>query len=191
MKNILIAISCLFALNSNAQTWVIDASHSTVKFTTTYMVFSEVEGNFKKFEGTVTSSKPDFSDMQATMTVDVNSVNTDNEQRDGHLKSDDFFNAEKFPSMSFKSSGVKSLGKGKMILSGELTIRDVTKKVEIPVVYSGTTKDPWGNTRAGFKATGKLNRQDYKLTWKKSNEAGEAVVADEVEFTISASLIKK
>ncbi|MFM7216800.1 MAG: YceI family protein [Bacteroidota bacterium] len=187
---LLIALSVL-TLGATAQEWSIDNSHSSVKFKARYMMFSDVEGTFKKFQGTFTSSKSDFSDLQVNMTVDVASVNTDNEMRDNHLKADDFFNAEKFPSMSFKSTGIKSLGGGKFVLSGDLTIRDVTKRVDVPVVYGGTTKDPWGNTRAGFKATGKLNRKEFKLSWDTKNDLGEAVVGDEVEFTIDASLIKK
>lgn len=191
MKNLLIAAFCLLTIQSGAQSWKIDPTHSAVKFKTRYLLISEVEGTFKKFDGTFTSSKADFSDMSAEMTVDVASVNTDNEMRDNHLKSDDFFNAEKFPKMTFKSTGIRSLGKGRFILSGELTIRDVTKNVEVPLTYGGTVKDPWGNTRAGFKATGTVNRKDFKLTWDKKTEAGEAVVADDVEFTIDASLIKQ
>lgn len=191
MKNLLIAAFCLFTLNSGAQSWKIDPVHSSVKFKTRYMLISEVEGTFKKFDGTFTATKPDFSDLSAEMTVDVASVNTDNEMRDNHLKSDDFFNAEKFPTMSFKTTGIRALGKGRFILSGELTIRDVMKKVEVPLTYGGTVKDPWGNTRAGFKATGSVNRKEFKLTWDKKTEAGEAVVGDDVEFTIDASLIKQ
>jgi len=191
MKNLFIVLASLFTLNATAQNWKIDATHSSVKFKTRYLLISEVEGTFKKFDGTFTSSKSDFSDLNVQMTVDVSSVNTDNEMRDGHLKGDDFFNAEKFPTMTFRSTGIRSLGKGRFILSGELTIRDVTKKVEVPLAYGGTVKDPWGNTRAGFKATGSVNRKEFKLTWDKKTDAGEAVVADDVEFTIDASLIKQ
>ncbi|MFM2135182.1 MAG: hypothetical protein RL021_582 [Bacteroidota bacterium] len=191
MKKLLIAALSLFTLHAGAQSWKIDPTHSSVKFKTRYLLISEVEGTFKKFDGTFTATKPDFSDLSAEMTVDVSSVNTDNEMRDNHLKSDDFFNAEKFPKMTFKSTGIRALGKGRFILSGELTIRDVMKKVEVPLTYGGTVKDPWGNTRAGFKATGSVNRKEFKLTWDKKTEAGEAVVADDVEFTIDASLIKQ
>jgi polyisoprenoid-binding protein YceI len=191
MKNLLVAIALLVASQTNAQNWKIDPSHSSVKFKTRYLLISEVEGTFKKFDGTFTSEKADFSDLKTEMSVDVSSINTDNEMRDNHLKSDDFFNAEKFPAMTFKSTGIRPLGKGRFILSGELTIRDVTKKVEVPLTYGGTVKDPWGNTRAGFKATGSVNRKEFKLLWDKKTDAGEAVVGDDVEFTIDASLIKQ
>jgi polyisoprenoid-binding protein YceI len=191
MKKIALVAALMFSLGANAQNWKLDPAHSSVKFKTKYLLISELEGSFKKFDGTFTATKPDFTDLQATMSVEVASVNTDNDMRDGHLKGDDFFNAEKFPTMTFKSTGIRSLGKGKLIMTGMLTIRDVTKKVEVPLFYGGTVKDPWGNTRAGFKATGTINRQDYKLTWSKKTETGEAVVADDVEFTIDASLIKQ
>lgn len=191
MKNILASALLLLSLGASADNWVIDPSHSSVKFTTKYMLISEVEGSFRKFDGTFTATQADFKDLTANMTVEVASVNTDNESRDGHLKGDDFFNAEKFPTMTFKSTGIKSLGKGRLVLTGDLTIRDVTKSVEVPLVYGGTTKDPWGNTRAGFKATGTINRKEFKLSWDKKNDLGEAVVADDVTFTIDASLIKK
>lgn len=191
MKNMLASAFLLLTLGASADTWVIDPTHSSVKFTTKYMLISEVEGSFKKFDGTFTATQADFKDLSANMTVEVGSINTDNESRDGHLKGEDFFSADKFPTMTFKSTGIKSLGKGRLVLTGDLTIRDVTKSVEVPLVYGGTTKDPWGNTRAGFKATGTINRKEFKLTWDKKNDLGEAVVADDVTFTIDASLIKK
>jgi polyisoprenoid-binding protein YceI len=191
MKNLLVALACMLALGSSAQNWKLDPAHSSVKFKVNYLLISEVEGTFKKFDGTFTSEKADFSDLSVSVSVDVSSINTDNESRDGHLKSDDFFNAEKFPTMTFKSTGVKALGKGKLMLTGDLTIRDVTKRVTIPLVYGGTVKDPWGNTRAGFKATGTVNRKEFKLMWDNKAATGEAVVGDDVEFTIDASLIKQ
>lgn len=174
-----------------AQNWKLDGSHSKIRFTTKYLVISDVDGEFKKFEGTFTSSKADWSDLQATMTVQVPSITTDNEMRDKHLLSDDFFNAEKFPTMTFTSTGIKSLGNNKYVLSGNLTVRDVTKKVEVPLVYGGQVKDPWGNLKAGFKATGKINRKDFGLKYANAAATGEAVVGDEVEFTIDAVLIKQ
>jgi polyisoprenoid-binding protein YceI len=191
MKNLLVALACLVTVGVSAQNWKVDASHSNVKFKVSYLLISEVEGNFKKFDGSFTSEKADFSDLSVSMSVDVASINTGNDMRDGHVKGDDFFNAEKFPTMTFKSTSVKALGKGKLMLTGDLTIRDVTKRVTIPVVYGGTVKDPYGNTRAGFKATGTINRKEFKLLWDNKAATGEAVVGDDVEFTIDASLIKQ
>lgn len=191
MKNLLVAIACMFTIGASAQNWKIDPTHSSVKFKVSYLLISEVEGKFKKFDGTFTSEKADFSDLSVSMNVDVASINTDNDMRDGHLKADDFFNAEKYPTITFKSTGVKALGKGKLMLTGDLTIRDVTKRVTVPLVYGGTVKDPYGNTRAGFKATGTINRKEFKLLWDNKAATGEAVVGDDVEFTIDASLIKQ
>lgn len=143
MKNMLASAFLLLTLGASADTWVIDPTHSSVKFTTKYMLISEVEGSFRKFDGTFTATQADFKDLSANMTVEVGSINTDNESRDGHLKGEDFFSADKFPTMTFKSTGIKSLGKGRLVLTGDLTIRDVTKSVEVPLVYGGTTKDPW------------------------------------------------
>lgn len=191
MKKITLAVALIaMTVTAFAQNWKIDGSHSKIRFTTKYLLISDTDGEFKKFDGTVTSSKPDFSDLQATVTVDVNSITTDNEMRDGHLKSDDFFNAAKFPSIVFKSTGIKSVGDKKYMLTGTLTVRDVTKTVTLPLVYGGTVKDPYGNTKAGFKATGTINRQEYGLKWSNKAATGEAVVSDDVDFTIDMILIK-
>jgi polyisoprenoid-binding protein YceI len=191
MKKITLAVALIaMTVTAFAQNWKIDGAHSKIRFTTKYLLISDAEGEFKKFDGTVTSSKPDFSDLQATVTVDVNSITTDNDMRDGHLKSDDFFNAAKFPTIVFKSTGIKSVGDKKYMLTGTLTIRDVTKTVTLPLVYNGTVKDPFGNTKAGFKATGTINRQEYGLKWSNKAATGEAVVSDDVDFTIDMILIK-
>jgi polyisoprenoid-binding protein YceI len=121
----------------------------------------------------------------------VNSISTDNEMRDKHLKSDDFFNAEKFPVITFTTKKIKQLDGNKYILTGDLTIRDVTKTVSLPVVYNGTVKDPWGNLKAGFKATGKINRKEFNLKYNNAAATGEAVVGDEVEFTADIVLMKQ
>lgn len=190
-KLIITTAAALIATFSFAQNWKLDAAHSKIKFNTRYLVISDVDGEFKKIDGTFASSKPDWSDLSTTIIADVNSISTDNDMRDKHIKSDDFFNAEKYPSITFKSKSVKNLGGNKFVLTGDLTVRDVTKQVEIPVVYNGTVKDPWGNTKAGFKATGKINRKDFNLKYSGAAGTGEAVVGDEVEFTIDMVLIKQ
>jgi polyisoprenoid-binding protein YceI len=187
-----IAFGLLINHISMAQTkWNLDNSHSKVGFTVTHLVISEVEGNFRNFTGSMTASKPDFTDAQIEFSVDIASINTDNEQRDTHLKSDDFFNAEKFPKMTFKSILMKKVGDKKYELFGNLTIRDVTKKVKFTVNYGGTVKDPWGNTKAGFKATTTINRLEYGLKWNTLTEAGGAVVSSEVNITISAEFAQE
>jgi polyisoprenoid-binding protein YceI len=190
-KLILAAAAIIISAASFAQSWKLDATHSKIGFSTKYLVISDVNGEIKKFDGTFASEKADWSDLNATLTADVNSISTDNEMRDKHLKSDDFFNAEKFPTITFESKKIKSLGGNKYILTGDLTIRDVTKSVSLPLVYNGSVKDPWGNLKAGFKATGKINRKDFNLKYSNAAATGEAVVGDDVEFTADIVLIKQ
>jgi polyisoprenoid-binding protein YceI len=181
---------CISSIAGAQDKWNLDKAHAGVKFTVTHMLISEVEGSFKTFDGSMTASKPDFTDALINFTVDVASISTDNEMRDKHLKSDDFFNAEKFPKMTFKSSSFKKVSDKKYELTGDLTIRDVTKKVKFDVTFGGTMLDPYGNTRAGFKATGTINRLDYGLKWNKLTEAGGAIVSSDVNLVISAEFTK-
>jgi len=164
--------------------WNIDNAHSSVRFTVEHLVISEVDGTFKTFSGDITSSKPDFTDANINFTIDVNSINTDNERRDGHLKGPDFFDAAKYPNMTFKSTSFKKVSEKKYELKGNLTIRDVTKPVTFDVVYGGTVKDPYGNNKAGFKATSVISRSAFGLKWNNMTEAGGAVVGDDVTITI-------
>lgn len=173
--------------------WNIDNAHSKVGFTVTHMMISETEGYFKMYGGEVTSkSETDFTDATITFTADVNSINTDNDQRDGHLKSPEFFDAAKYPSISFKSISMKpTKNKNEYELVGELTIKGVTKKVSLKAIGSGkTVKDPWGNTRYGFKVTGVIKRSDFGLNWNAAIEAGGVVVSDEVNINCKVELVK-
>lgn len=185
VKMMFAAIAMLAATGVNAQSkWNVDASHSNVKFSVSHLVVSEVEGSFRKFDGTIDAPTDDFNNATINFTVDVASVNTDNDKRDEHLKGDDFFNAEKYPKMTFKSTSFKK-GKGNnYTLEGNLTIRDVTKKVKMNVTYGGTMKDPWGNTKAGFKTTAAISRKEFGLKWNTMTEAGGAVVGDEVTMIL-------
>ena len=167
--------------------WTIDKVHSNVKFTVTHLVISEVEGYFKIFDGSMEHSKPDFSDARINFSVDINSINTDNENRDKHLKSDDFFNAEKFPQMKFESTSFTPLGNNKYKLAGNLTIRDVSKPVTFDVTYGGTA-NMGPTTKAGFKAKTTINRFDYGLKWDKATESGGLVVGKDVEIVVNAEL---
>lgn len=182
MKKLIIAAALVLSQSALfAQTkWNVDPSHSSAKFTVTHLVISEVEGNFKKFNGTLTNTKPDFTDAVVDFTIDINSVDTDSEMRDKHLKSDDFFNAEKYPNMTFKSTSMKKLAGNKYALMGNLTIRSVTKPVKFDVTYGGTAKDAYGNTKVGFKASTIINRFDYGLKWNTATEAGGATVGKDV-----------
>lgn len=179
----------LIAVNVFAQTkWTTDPAHTSVHFTVTHMMISEVEGKFTSFSGTMTSSKPDFTDAQIDFTADVSSINTDNQMRDNHLKSKDFFAADSFPQIKFKSTSIKKISDKKYILEGDLTIRDVTKPVKFDVTYGGTINDGFGNTRAGFKAETTINRFDYHLNWNKLVEAG-SVVSSDVHVTVTAEFL--
>lgn len=169
---------------SFATKWTLDKAHSNVKFTVTHMVVSEVDGSFKNFDGTIEHSKPDYSDAVVNFTVDVNSLDTDNDNRDKHLKSNDFFNAEQFPQMKFQSTSFKPLGGNKYQLNGNLTIRDITKPVTFDVTYGGSINTDRG-AKIGFKAKTTVNRFDYNLKWDRATEAGSLVVAKEVVITIN------
>jgi len=170
-------------------TWTIDKPHTNVKFSVAHLVISDVDGNFKSFDGSMESSKPDFSDAKITFTAEVNSINTDNEMRDNHLKSDDFLNAAKFPQIKFISTSFTPQGDNKYKLVGNLTIRDVTKSVTFDVKYGGTVV-AMGGTHAGFKGTTKIDRFDYNLKWSKATEAGGLVAGKDVEITINVDFKK-
>lgn len=189
-------ILILFVATSQAQNkteslWVVDKAHSKVGFSVTHLLISEVEGHFKDFDLVVKASKDDFTDAQIDFKARTASIFTDNDKRDEHLRSDDFFNSEKYTEMTFKSKSFKKVSKNKYKLTGDLTIRDVTKEITLDVEYNGTVKDPWGNTKAGFNVTGKLNRFDYGLKWNALTELGGAVVDKIVKLRIHVELTKQ
>lgn len=179
------------AAGANAQNkWGVDASHSNVKFTITHLMVSDVDGSFKMFNGDVNAKDDSFQDAQVNFKVDVASVTTESEDRDNHLKGDDFFSADKYPAMTFKSTSFKKVKGNQYKLTGMLTIRDVTKPVTMDVTFGGIAKDPWGNTKAGFKASTSIKRTDYKLSWNKSLDAGGVVLSDEVKINVNIELKK-
>lgn len=194
MKQIvsIMVLGLVMTISSFAQsTWVIDNIHSKVKFSVSHLVISEVEGDFGVYSGTLQSSSPDFTDANIDFSVDVQSINTGNEMRDRHLKSDDFFNAERYPKMTFTSVSWKKTTDQNYLLEGDLTIRDVTKRVSFAVVYGGTVKDGYGNTKAGFKGTAVINRLDYGLKWNVLTEAGGATVGKDVTVTLKLEFSQK
>lgn len=184
----------LMATSMVAQSnWGVDASHSKLGFSVTHMMVSETEGKFKIYEGKVTTKNDvDFVDAQIEFSVDVNSVDTDDDKRDGHLKSAEFFDAEKFPKMTFKSTSMKKgKGKGQYILIGDLTIKGVTKKVTLLATTNGkVVKDPWGKTRTGFNVQGTINRTDFGLKWNAALEAGGVAVSEAVVINSNIELVK-
>lgn len=171
--------------------WVIDAAHSEVGFKVKHLVISTVSGKFTSFEGSLDSEKEDFSDAAISFSAEIDSIHTGNEQRDGHLKSADFFDAANHPKISFVSTQLVSKGGSDYTLKGNLTLKSVTKPVELNVEFGGIQKDFYANTVAGFEISGKINRQDFGLTWSAVTEAGGIVVSDEVKLLINAELIKK
>lgn len=196
MKKLVLSLATAFImLNASAQTnWKVDVSHSKLGFSVTHMMVSETEGKFKIFNGSVESkSEMDFTDAKIDFTADVNSINTEDEKRDGHLKSPDFFDAAKHPTITFKSTSMKLMAKTKTayVLEGELTMHGVTKKVKLIAVGAPKTiKDPYGNIKNGFKVTGTINRKDFGLSWNAALEAGGVAVSEEVKLDINIELNK-
>lgn len=169
-------------------TWTIDKVHSKIGFSVSHMVVSETEGSFKDYTGSVVSKTDDFSGAEVSFTAKVASIDTENERRDGHLKSADFFDAEKFPEISFKGNLVKEGTKYK--LKGDFTMKGVTKKVEFDVTYGGKI-DTGRGEKAGFKVLGIINRQDYGVNWANKLASGEMVVGDDVSLNIKIELDKQ
>jgi len=185
-----VAVLMMAASSISAQTkWSVDKAHSSVKFSVVHMVVSEVDGNFKMFDGSLEAAKADFSDAKVNFTIDANSINTDNERREGHLKSADFFDVAVYPSIKFVSTSMKPLGGNKYELAGNLTLKDVTKPVVFQVTYGGTLTTKNG-TKAGFKAKTTIDRYDYNLKWNNALEAGGLAVSKEVEITVNVELNK-
>jgi polyisoprenoid-binding protein YceI len=172
-----------------ADDWKMDRSHSSIGFSVKHLVISDVAGQFKDFDLKLTTAKEDFSDLALEGTIKTASITTDNDRRDSHLKSDDFFNAEKFPAIAFKSTSTKKVGDNQFKVEGDLTIRDVTKRVTWDVTYAGSAK-AWGKTISAWKASLAINRFDYNLKWDKTIEAGGLVVGEMVTISVNAEFAK-
>jgi polyisoprenoid-binding protein YceI len=170
-------------------TWKIDPAHSEVKFKVKHLVVSTVTGHFNNYVATA-ETPGDFSDAKIAFEADVDSIDTKNAQRDGHLKSPDFFDAAQFPKLTFVSKSFKKKSGNEFELVGDLTIRGTKKETKLDVVYYGTVKGFGGVDVAGFEITGKINRQDFGLTWSALTEAGGVVVSDDVKFEINAEFTK-
>lgn len=168
-------------------TWNLDPTHSELQFKVKHLMVTNVTGGIPAITGTVESGDDSFSDAVVSFTADVSSITTNNEQRDGHLKSADFFEVEKYPNITFKSAKYNA-AEGK--ITGDLTIRDVTKQVTLDVDFGGTAKDPWGNEKAGFSLTGKINRKDFGLTWNASLETGGVLVSEDVKLSAELQFVK-
>ena len=171
--------------------WSIDPMHSEVQFKVKHLVISTVSGFFKSFEGSVEAEGDDFADAKISFSLDIDSIDTNQTQRDEHLKSPEFFDAAAYPHIKFASTSFTKTGDDEYELKGDLTIKDATKPVTLNVEYGGSTADFYGNTKAGFEITGKINRKEFGLTWDGVTEAGSVVVGEDIKLTINAQLIKQ
>ncbi len=172
-------------------TWKLDPAHSSAEFKVKHMMISNVKGSFSGLTGTLTenTANPSLSAVEAS--IEISSLSTGDAQRDGHLKSADFFDAEKYPTMTFKSTKVERKGEGEYSVTGDLTLHGITKPVTFAVEGpSAPGKDPWGNTRIGLSATAKINRKDFGLTWNSALETGGVLVGEDVQIVLDVQFIK-
>jgi len=170
--------------------WAIDPTHSEVQFKVKHLVISTVRGSFKKFSGTVEGDDENFDGARVNFSLDVNSIDTNQADRDGHLKSPDFFAAEQHPSITFTNGTLRKITGNAYKLTGSLTIRGTAKVIEFDVEFGGIMKDPWNNIKAGFEINGKINRKDFGLNWNALTEAGGMVVGEDVKIHINVELVK-
>lgn len=169
----------------------IDPDHSDIRFKVKHMMISTVSGIFKNFIATLESENEDLTDAKITFEADVDSIDTKNSDRDAHLKSDDFFNAEQFPKLKFVSNSITKVEDNEYKMKGDLTIRDVTKPITLEVEYNGTQTDPYGQVKSGFEIKGKISRKEYGLKWNAITEAGGVVVSDEVKLDLEVQMVKQ
>jgi len=196
MKRIIVSISTIIALAlpgfAFASTWTIDPEHSNVGFKVRHLMVSNVKGNFDKNTGTVEINDKDITKSRVEVSIDTNSINTNVQKRDEHLRSADFFDVAKYPTMTFVSKKVAKAGKGNLKITGDLTLHGVTRQVVLDVEpISKESKDPWGNIRRGTAATTKIDRKDFGLTWNKGLETGGVLVGDEITITLEIEMIRK
>jgi len=171
--------------------WTFEPSHCKIGFSTTHFGISETEGFFRKFDGTIRAETEDFSDAQAELLIDVNSIDTQDEDRDKHLKSADFFNAEQFSNIYFKSTKMEVVKANQYKMYGDLSMAGITKQIALNVDFGGIVeKDPFGNTKAGFLITGKINRKDWGIVWNKSLDFGGVAVGEIVKIKCQIELLR-
>jgi len=175
---------------SAADTWTIDKAHSEVNFKVKHLM-SKVSGSFTDFDGTITTDFADLSASSVSFTIQAASIDTKNGDRDKHLRSADFFDIEKFPTITFTSSEITKTGDDTFAVTGTFTVHGVTKEITLPVTFLGAGQDPWGNTKAGFEVATTLSRTDYGIVWNKALETGGFLLGDEVGVTINLEVAKK
>jgi polyisoprenoid-binding protein YceI len=171
--------------------WVLDPAHSEVEFKIKHMMISTVTGVFEKFDAVVETEGEDFNTAKVTFTINVDSINTKNEQRDGHLKSVDFFDSANFPEIKFVATKYENVDNdGSYEVYGELSIRGITRNEKFDAEFGGVIKDPWGNTRAGITISGKINRKQFGLSWSGATETGSLIVSEDVKIHVALEFVK-
>lgn len=171
--------------------WTIDPTHSEINFKVKHLVISTVTGKFKEFDGTIETEGDDLEGASISFEANIKSIDTNNDDRDAHLKSDDFFNASEHPKLTFESTSFTKKRDDEYELTGYLSLRGTTKEVTLDVEYGGTVEDPYGQTKAGFEVSGRINRKDFGLNWNAVTEAGNIVVSDEVRLQLSVQFVKE
>jgi polyisoprenoid-binding protein YceI len=173
----------------NTKTWNIDTSHSGINFSVRHMVVSKVRGRFAKFAGVIDLNEDDLTHSRLEVTIDAASIDTGTPERDAHLRSADFFDAEAFPTLRYRSRRIEALSGDRYRVIGDLTIRDVTREVPLEVEYGGRAVDPWGNERAGFSARASLERKEFGLAWNQVLEAGGLLVGERVDIDVELEVV--
>ena len=171
--------------------WILDPTHSDVQFKIRHLMITHVNGSFGKFTAEVETKDDDFENAKISFSAEVDSITTGNEQRDGHLKSADFFETSQYPTLTFVSTKFEKISGEEYSLSGDMTFHGITKNVKLQVEHGGIIKDPWGHTRTGFTVEGKINRKDFGLTWNAATEAGGVVLSEEVKLHINVEFVKQ
>ncbi len=171
--------------------WVLDPSHSEIQFKIRHLMITNVTGSFGKFNADVETSGENFESAKISFTAEVDSITTNNEQRDGHLKSADFFETSKYPALTFISTTFEKVSGEEYTLTGDMTFHGITKNIKLHVEHGGIIKDPWGNTRTGFTIEGKISRKDFGLLWNAATETGGLVVSDEVKLHASVEFVNQ
>lgn len=171
--------------------WALDPTHSEIGFKVRHMMLTNVSGQFGEFTADAETEGEDFNTAKINFSAAIKSINTNNEQRDQHLQSPDFFDKDKYPAITFKSSSFIKQDEDTYKLEGDLTIKEVTKKVTLQVEFGGVSKDPWGNTKAGFSLNGKINREDFGLTWNAALETGGVLVSSDVKLHAEIQMVKQ
>ncbi len=171
--------------------WLLDPMHSELQFKIKHLMISNVSGALKNFHAEVETEEEDFSTAKINLVAEMDSISTNNEQRDAHLRNSDFFEVEKYPELKFRSTKVEKTGSDIFALHGELTLKGITKPVKLNVEFNGTTKDPWGGERAGFVVTGKIKRADWGVSFNSALETGGVMLGDEVKINSEIELVKQ